>query len=375
MAFPLGDISVDVFLRDYWQKKPLLIRQAFPDFQAFISPEELAGLACENEFSSRLILERPDQPWLVEYGPLDESRFTDLPETHWTLLITDVDKYFPEGKRILDAFRFIPDWRVDDLMVSYAVDQGSVGAHVDAYDVFLLQASGVREWSIETTPRLNPDYLPDEELRLLANFHPDQSWLLHPGDMLYLPPHYAHHGVAHAACMTCSIGFRSPSLMDVMNEASERMLDQGVDNFVKDCANTQASHSAELSDEEITRIKAQLMNAFSKELNQSNDWLGSVLTATKSDADPYGPVDHAWAELSNKQLALNPFLRVIYIKKPDGIIVYADSERFEIPLDILSHVQDLLKRRVCLIDELAVMPGAYSNLIRCWYERGYFVVE
>ncbi|MBE9564808.1 MAG: cupin domain-containing protein, partial [Proteobacteria bacterium] len=145
----LGEISVDDFLKDYWQKKPLLIRNAFSDMRSLISADELAGLACEQHINSRIVLEKSgDRNWQVEHGPFDESRFSELPETHWSLLVSDVEKHVPETKSLLKAFRFIPDWRVDDLMVSYAPTGGSVGAHTDAYDVFLIQLSGQRLWKI-----------------------------------------------------------------------------------------------------------------------------------------------------------------------------------------------------------------------------------
>lgn len=199
------------FLRDYWQKKPLLLRAALPGFTSPVSPEELAGLACEDGVESRLVLERGGtRPWELRHGPFPEAEFLELPDSHWTLLVQDMEKHVPALHAVLEPFRFVPDWRIDDLMVSYAPEHGSVGPHLDDYDVFLVQALGRRRWQIDTRPDAE-DWLPDTELRILRRFRAEQEWVLEPGDVLYLPPRVAHHGVALEPCMTYSVGFRAPS--------------------------------------------------------------------------------------------------------------------------------------------------------------------
>ncbi len=165
----LGETSIEDFLKLYWQKKPLLIRNAFNDIKSPISAEELAGLACEDHVNARLVLaEDGDKPWQVEFGPFDESRFSTLPESNWSLLVSDVEKHLPETQALLKPFRFIPDWRIDDLMISYAPHGGSVGAHTDAYDVFLLQLSGQRLWQI--SENFSNEIIPDTDLCILQEF-------------------------------------------------------------------------------------------------------------------------------------------------------------------------------------------------------------
>ena len=155
-------------------------------------------------------------PWELRRGPFTEEDFLELPETHWTLLVSDVEKQAPDMAALIEPFRFVPDWRIDDLMISYAPEHGTVGPHVDDYDVFLLQALGQRRWQISTQP-VDPDnFLPDTELRIMDEFEPVQDWVLEPGDLLYLPPKVAHHGVALGPCMTCSIGFRAPLHSDMV---------------------------------------------------------------------------------------------------------------------------------------------------------------
>lgn len=223
----LGDHSVEAFLREYWQKKPLVIRGALPDFASPLSPEELAGIACEEEATARLILEKGGaHPWELRYGPFTEEEFMGLPERHWTLLVQEVDRWVPDVAHILEFFRFIPNWRLDDVMVSYAPDGGTVGAHLDNYDVFLLQGLGEREWHIGTTPIEDEDLVPDIDVSILRGFEPDETYVLEPGDMLYLPPRLAHHGIAIGDCMTYSIGFRAPSHEDILSGFLGRVLEQ-----------------------------------------------------------------------------------------------------------------------------------------------------
>lgn len=211
----LGGISAHEFLRDYWQKKPLMIRGALPGFSGVLSPDELAGLACEDEVQSRLV-RYADPQWQVEQGPFDETDFAELPEHDWTLLVQGVNHHLPEAAELLQQFNFIPYARLDDLMVSYAPDGGGVGPHFDSYDVFLLQGQGQRLWRVSEQQDLS--IVEDAPLRILQRFDTEQEWLLQPGDMLYLPPRLAHWGIAVGECMTYSIGFRAPSAQELGHE-------------------------------------------------------------------------------------------------------------------------------------------------------------
>lgn len=218
----LGSLGAEQFLRDYWQQQPLLIRAALPiAAQPPLQPDELAGLALEEWIESRLI---DSTTWQVEHGPLTEQRFAQLPERDWTLLVQAVDLWRPEVAALLDSVDFLPRWQVDDIMVSYAAAGGNVGPHIDNYDVFLLQGLGRRRWQIETQRR---DYCSSEQrgaLRLVDDFSPDREWLLEPGDVLYLPAKFAHHGVAVEPCMTYSIGFRAPSSTEMINDLAIDLL-------------------------------------------------------------------------------------------------------------------------------------------------------
>lgn len=209
------------FLREYWQKRPLLVRGALSGFEDPLTPEELAGLACEDGVESRIVRERGGtRPWEVTWGPQDESMFARLPEQGWTILVQELNRHVPEAARLLEWFSFLPNVRVDDVMVSYAVPGGSVGAHLDSYDVFLIQGMGQRRWRYGTKPAVSARdtrFVADLDLRILERFRPDADEVLCRGDMLYLPPRFAHHGIAETACLTYSVGFRSPGYGEMWN--------------------------------------------------------------------------------------------------------------------------------------------------------------
>jgi 50S ribosomal protein L16 3-hydroxylase len=219
----LGTLTPAQFLRDYWQKKPLLIRQAIPGFKPLLKFEKLAELARQNHVESRLVT-LEDGQWAMQHGPLAE--LPPRSQREWTMLVQGANLYDERADELLREFRFVPDARLDDLMISYASDGGGVGPHFDSYDVFLLQAQGRRRWRIGAQKDLTlVDGLP---LKILANFEPEEEFVLEPGDMLYLPPHYAHDGVAEGECMTYSIGFRSPSFQE-LGEAFLQFMADSID--------------------------------------------------------------------------------------------------------------------------------------------------
>lgn len=214
-----GKISQQEFLANYWQKKPLLIKQAIPNFISPIEPDDLAGLSLEEEFESRLITGTIDnQQWTLTNGPFSESDFLNLPEKDWTLLVQGVDRFIPEVEALINHFDFIPRWRFDDVMISYAAQGGSVGPHFDFYDVFLLQGSGRRRWQLSSNNCNIDNYLENVPLRIMNQFSPDQVFDVAPGDVLYVPPKVAHHGVSLSDdCTTLSFGYRSYSAKEMFN--------------------------------------------------------------------------------------------------------------------------------------------------------------
>ena len=219
----LGNITPAQFLRDYWHKKPLLIRQAIPGFEPLLSIKELAALAKQNHIESRLITS-VDGDWNMQHGPIDT--LPPASQKQWTMLVQGANLVDKRADALLRQFRFIPDARLDDLMISYATDGGGVGPHFDSYDVFLLQASGRRRWQIGAQEDLS--LVEGMPLKILQNFTPQEEYVLEAGDMLYLPPHYAHDGVAEGECMTYSIGFRAPSYQE-LGEAFLQFMADSID--------------------------------------------------------------------------------------------------------------------------------------------------
>ncbi|MFC3282428.1 JmjC domain-containing protein [Litchfieldella rifensis] len=281
----LGGLSATEFLRDYWQQKPLLIRGAFSDFESPLDPDELAGLACEDGIEARLVEEHGEEgPWQVSHGPFDDATFVRLPERDWTLLVQAVDHYVPDVAALLEHFVFLPRWRLDDIMISYAPPGGSVGPHVDHYDVFLLQSSGRRRWQLGGPVADDAPIVTGLDLRILQHFEVEagQDWILEPGDMLYLPPGYAHHGVSQTDdCMTVSVGFRAPSadeaitsFADYIGEtlpASRRYADAGM--AVPD-------DPGELDDAALARMRALILDSLD-DPTQLAQWFGRVMTQPK----------------------------------------------------------------------------------------------
>jgi 50S ribosomal protein L16 3-hydroxylase len=230
----LGGATPAAFMRDTWQKRPLLIRQALPGVVPPVTPKELFALAERDDVESRLVIhgdeagarrgrQGRDAAWQLRHGPLPRRALPPLKQREWTLLVQGVDLHVEAAHELLQRFRWTPDARVDDLMISFATDGGGVGAHVDSYDVFLLQVHGRRRWRVG--PVEDPSFRPGLPVRLLEHFEPTEEWLLEPGDMLYVPPRWGHDGVAEGECMTCSIGYRTPMGTELAKELLLRLLD------------------------------------------------------------------------------------------------------------------------------------------------------
>lgn len=223
----LGGLTPEQFMRRHWHKKPLMIRQAVPGIAPVVPRAGVFELASRDDVESRLIM-HDDAGWTLRPGPLPRRVLPPLSQPGWTVLVQGVDLHVEAVHRLMQQFRFVPDARLDDLMISYASDGGGVGPHFDSYDVFLLQVQGRRRWRVGRLD--DPQLVPGVPLKILRNFEPEQEWVLEPGDMLYLPPRWAHDGVAEGECMTYSIGFRSPRRHELAREVLVRMLEAQEDD-------------------------------------------------------------------------------------------------------------------------------------------------
>jgi len=380
----LGGLSPTHFLRDYWQKQPLLIRGALPDFRDPFSAEELAGLACEEGVEARLVLERDGtHPWELRHSPFTDQDFLTLPETHWTLLVQDAEKHAPDLAAIIEPFRFIPDWRIDDLMISYAAPQGSVGPHVDEYDVFLLQGGGRRRWQISTRAVGADNVLPAAELRILRDFTPEQEWILEPGDILYLPPRVAHHGVALEPCLSYSIGFRAPSHRELLSG----FLDFLVDNIDPDARYTDPDlhlqdNPGALTAVTLTKVKGLLRQYLNVEDGVLESWFGRYATEPKPPfgAEPeLGPLNEAELKAhlgGGGTLERNPGSRFAYTEQGKDVVLFVDGQEFLLDPSVAFLAPLLCQHRVLTPSLLrgALKQAPARALLLDLLNEGYLVI-
>ncbi|PRW68752.1 cupin [Pseudomonas fluorescens] len=347
----LGGITAREFLRDYWQKKPLLIRQAIPDFESPIDADELAGLALEEEVESRLVIEHGERPWELRRGPFAEDAFSTLPEREWTLLVQAVDQFVPEVAELLEHFRFLPSWRIDDVMISFAAPGGSVGPHFDNYDVFLLQAQGKRNWKIGQMCNSESPLLQHADLRILAEFEESAEWVLEPGDMLYLPPRLAHFGIAEDDCMTYSVGFRAPSAAEVLTHFTDFLSQYLTDEERYTDADAQpVSDPHQIQGDALDRLKGLLAEHMSDE-RMLLTWFGQFMTEPRYPelvaGEELGEEDFINSLQDGAILVRNPSARLAWSEVDDDVLLFASGQSRYLP----GKLRGLLKL-VCSADAL-----------------------
>ncbi|AZE56002.1 hypothetical protein C4K03_3850 [Pseudomonas synxantha] len=347
----LGGITAREFLRDYWQKKPLLIRQAIPDFESPIDADELAGLALEEEVESRLVIEHGERPWELRRGPFAEDAFSTLPEREWTLLVQAVDQFVPEVAELLEHFRFLPSWRIDDVMISFAAPGGSVGPHFDNYDVFLLQAQGKRNWKIGQMCSSESPLLQHADLRILAEFEEAAEWVLEPGDMLYLPPRLAHFGIAEDDCMTYSVGFRAPSAAEVLTHFTDFLSQYLTDEERYTDADAQpVSDPHQIQGDALDRLKGLLAEHMSDE-RMLLTWFGQFMTEPRYPelvaGEELGEEDFISSLQDGAILVRNPSARLAWSEVDDDVLLFASGQSRYLP----GKLRELLKL-VCSADAL-----------------------
>ena len=327
-------VTTEQFLAEYWQQKPLLCPQALPSFRSPISAEELAGLAMEPDIDSRMVWQETGV-WHQQAGPFAEHAFQG--EMPWTLLVQGVDRYHPGVSALRNTLPRLPRWRFDDVMVSFATNQAGVGPHFDRYDVFLLQGAGRREWRIgphcdDETPQLQ-----ENGLNLIPPFEAVETYVLEPGDALYVPPGVAHWGVALGEAITYSLGFRAPSVGDLMARRTDETLERiSTTSLLEDGVSLPSpSRPGEITAEHIANARDAINNAL--DALDLGKWFGEVVTEARGDLDN----THLQAALQGDQVRLHPATRIAWREREDSIDVFIDGGYFEAPLSALEHLMAL----------------------------------
>ena len=365
-------------MRRHWQKKPLLIRQAVPGVHPPIGRADLFALAEQEDVESRLIVQA--QPgagagvrkrgnsssggWSLQHGPFARRSLPPLKQPAWTMLVQGLDLHVPAATELLQRFRFVPDARLDDLMISWASDQGGVGPHYDSYDVFLLQVQGRRRWRIG---RLRDDRLqPDVPLKILSHFEPEEEWVLEPGDMLYLPPMWAHDGIAEGECMTCSIGFRVPEATELAREVlirfAEELDGEGPRRLYKD-PDQVATATPGLIPQGLEDFAAQAIERLLKDPQGLRSALGEILTE---------PKPRVWFEAGEPLpdgvgVRLDPRTRMVY----DAQRVFANGESWRTAGRDARHLRTLADRRWLDAATVSKASAALRELLDQWAEDGW----
>ncbi len=366
----LGGLTPEQFLKDYWHKKPLLIRQAIPGFTAPLSRDEVLALAADPDVESRLVTHFSGK-WKLASGPLAET--PPPSRRNWTVLVQGVNLHDQRAEALLDQFRFLPDARLDDLMISYASDGGGVGPHFDSYDVFLLQAQGKRTWRISQQRDLTlQDGLP---LKVLQHFVPEDEYTLEPGDMLYLPPHYAHDGVAIGECMTYSIGFRAPAWQELAEHFLQFMADTvELPGQYADPDLQPVRHPAEIPAPMIKQVSQELQRiVFDKD--DISLFLGEYLSSPKphvvftAPGHPLSAAKFATAA-RNRGVRLSPRSRMLYA----GQRVFINGESFDTDLQDRTVLRLLADQHQLSGEQAGLASADVAEALYAWYTHGWLLL-
>ena len=360
----LGGLSPAQFMRRYWQKKPLLIRGAFPGFQPLLNRQDLFAMAADEGVESRLIVHKP-KGWTLKHGPVNRSSLPPLKQKRWTLLVQGVDLHVQAAHELLNRFRFVPDARLDDLMISWASDGGGVGPHFDSYDVFLLQASGQRRWRIGRQKDLSME--PGVPLKILSHFEPEEEHLLNPGDMLYLPPRWAHDGIAEGDdCMTYSMGFRVPQRGGLAGELLQRMADEFDDETLYRDPHQPATATPAAMPPALEAFAMQGLERLLKERQSLACALGEVMTEPKPKVW-FDEPESAWVAGA---VVLDRRTRMMY----DPRHLFINGESFRAGGADAKLMQCLADQRSLDAQSVARASKGAQALLQDWFEAGWLHV-
>jgi 50S ribosomal protein L16 3-hydroxylase len=358
----LGGLSPVTFMKRHWQKKPLLVRQAWPGVQPPLARAALFDLAAQDDVESRLVQCR-DSRWALRRGPLPRRALPPISRPGWTLLVQGLDLHVQAAHDMLRRFRFIPDARLDDLMVSWASADGGVGPHLDAYDVFLLQVQGRRRWSVGRVSA--PRWVADAPLKRLSNFAPEQEWVLEPGDMLYLPPNWGHDGVAVGGdCMTCSVGFRVPDADELARDLLVRLCEEGgmPERLYRDPAQSATEHPAAVP----AAMQAFAAAAVQARLAEPR-WLARALGESLSEPKPQVWFEGPGKPCGTAGVRLSPRTKMLH----DAHHVFINGDAFEAAGRDARLMRSLADERSLSAAHVARLSPSARALLDEWIGSGW----
>ncbi|RZG85735.1 cupin domain-containing protein [Acinetobacter venetianus] len=353
----LGGITAEQFLNEYWQKKPLLVRNAMPEIIGLLEPEDVQELALEEDVTARLIRQKNKNPneWHVKSSPLTKGDFQKLPNL-WTLLVQAVDHYSFDISELWKKFPFIPQWRRDDIMVSYAPKGGSVGKHFDFYDVFLVQGHGHRRWQLGQMCDESTQFIPDQPLKLLPEMDIQFDEVLAPGDLLYVPPGLSHYGVAEDDCLTFSFGFRMPNLSEMIDQVSDKFAENTLlKNPLADIARQQTAHLGEINEVEFSYLKTQLLDY----LTQAPEFDAAIMAYMSESSYPNNIPEPEEVEASDLseiigtgyELILEPASRLLYRMQNGSLDFWANGENVCISETFAAQLKRIADGKNIALDE------------------------
>ncbi|TCB62023.1 cupin domain-containing protein [Acinetobacter terrae] len=365
----LGGITAEQFLAEYWQKKPLLVRNALPKIVNLLEPNDVMELALDENVSARLIKQKDKDPnqWSVKSSPLTKADFQKMPKL-WTLLVQAVDHYSFDLAELWKKFPFIPQWRRDDIMVSYAQKGGSVGKHFDFYDVFLVQGHGHRRWQLGQMCDAESEFVAGQPLKLLPEMEVHFDEVLAPGDLLYVPPGLSHYGVAEDDCLTYSFGFRMPNVAEMMDRVSDKFAaDQLLKNPLTDIIRDKISSIGQISQAELEYLKAELL-AQLQNPTVLEDALMSLMSEPKypeniPEAEAIGTGDLEEALDQGYSLILEPASRLLYTEDEDELLFWANGEGICISDAFAPILKQLADGGSVLLDENLYDPDMLEDIV------------
>ena len=360
----LGGLSPSQFMKRHWQKKPLLVRNAIPEFVPCVDRADLVALAGQEGVASRLIVDSP-QGWKMKHGPFAKRGLPPFSQKKWTFLVQGVDLHHDGVYALMQQFRFVPDARLDDVMISYATDGGGVGPHFDSYDVFLLQADGQRRWRIGRNKDLSVQ--PDVPLKILQNFEAEEEFVLNPGDMLYLPPKYAHDGVAQGECMTWSIGFRAPKKGELARELLMGLADEafeGMGEALYRDPKQQAVPSSAAIPLALAGFARQVLDKALKNPARIDSLLGEHLTEPKAQV---------WFEATDKELDVSGGVQLDRRSKMlyDDRHIFINGESFLVSGRDAACLRLLADERMLSASKFKILSPGAQEALRDWASEGW----